>query len=302
MHVKKTKKIVVLATGGTIAGWANDAEQPQHYQAGQVSVDDLVAGMDLKGYDVVTEQVAQVDSKDMTFAIWQSLLRRLSHWLSLADVQGVVITHGTDTVEETAYLLSAVSPLAKPIALTCAMLPANAPDADGPGNLRDALAWVASDAACGVSLVCAGQVHRGHAVQKTNSQWRNPFTSHVLPESGTSLQTPSLAQLLDATAWPRVALIYSHSGADGRDVRALMAQDPPAGFVVAGTGNGTVHQALESALMEARGQGAFVLRASRCAWGGVQTRKGDVFPHAGNLTPVQARIALILHMLSLQQT
>ena len=302
MHEKKPKKIVVLATGGTIAGWANAVDQPQNYQAGQISGADLLAGMRLDGFDLVTEQVAQVDSKDMSFAIWQSLLRRLSHWLAKDDVQGVVITHGTDTVEETAYFLSAVMPSAKPIALTCAMLPANAPDADGPCNLQDALAWVASDAACGVSLVCAGQIHPGGAVQKTNSQSRNPFTSQELSLVETTLRWPSLTQLLGTTSWPRVVLIHNHSGADGRDVRAMMAQDPPDGFVVAGTGNGTVHQDLEAALVDAQAQGASVLRASRCAWGGVQTRAGDVFAHAGGLTAVQARVALILHLLSLQPT
>jgi L-asparaginase len=302
MHVKKTKKIVVLATGGTIAGWANDPKQPLNYLAGQVDAADLLTGFGLEGHDLVTEQVAQVDSKDMSFAIWQSLLRRLSHWLAVDDVQGVVITHGTDTVEETAYFLSSVLPKSKPIALTCAMLPANAPDADGPANLREALAWVASHEASGVSLVCAGQVHQAHAVQKTHSQWRNPFTSQEVPAFGTTLRTPSLTQLLGATAWPMVALIFNHSGADGREVRAMMAQDPPDGFVVAGTGNGTVHQDLEAALVDAQAQGAQVLRASRCAWGGVQTREGDVFPHAGHLTAVQARIALILHLLSLKQT
>ena len=301
MDVKKTKKIVVLATGGTIAGWAQDAEQPQHYKAGQVEVVDLLGGISLDGFDLVTEQVAQVDSKDMSFAIWQSLLKRLTHWLALDDVQGAVITHGTDTVEETAYFLSAILPNSKPIALTCAMLPANAPDADGPGNLRDALAWVANDSAHGVALVCAGEVHPGNAVQKTHSQKRNPFTSQVRPQSDTQLQLPSLSQLLGANAWPRVALVHNHSGADGRDVRALMAQDPPDGFVVAGTGNGTLHQDLEVALLDAQAQGAVVLRASRCTWGGVQTRAGDALAHAGSLSAVQARIALILHLLSQQQ-
>ena len=301
MHEKKPKKIVVLATGGTIAGWANAVDQPQNYKAGQVSGADLVAGISLEGYDLVTEQVAQVDSKDMSYAIWQSLLKRLTHWLALDDVQGVVITHGTDTVEETAYFLSHVMPNSKPMALTCAMLPANAPDADGPSNLRDALAWVASDAACGVSLVCAGQVHPGDAVQKTNSQLRNPFMSHEPSVADPWLQKPSLTQLLVTTVWPRVVMVYNHCGADGRDVRAMMAQDPPDGFVVAGTGNGTVHQALEAALMDAQGQGASVLRASRCAWGGVQSRAGEVFPHAGSLTAAQARIALMLHLLTLRQ-
>lgn len=301
MNVKKPKKIVVLATGGTIAGWANDVDQPQHYKAGQVSAADLLADIQLDGHDVVTEQVAQVDSKDMSVAIWQSLLSRLTHWLAQDDVQGLVITHGTDTVEETAYFLSAVLPNSKPVALTCAMLPANAPDADGPANLRQALAWVASDAAHGVSLVCAGQVHPGQAVQKTHSHLRNPFSSQVLPLLRTALQTPTVTQCLNVTTWPRVTLIYSHSGADGHDVRAMIAQDPPDGFVVAGTGNGTVHQALEAALIDAQGQGVTVLRASRCVWGGVQSRASDVFPHAGGLTAAQARIALMLHLLSLRR-
>ena len=301
MDVKKLKKIVVLATGGTIAGWANDVAQPQHYKAGLVSASDLLADIQMDGLDVVAEQVAQVDSKDMSFAIWQGLLSRLSYWLALDDVQGVVITHGTDTVEETAYFLSVVLPNSKPVALTCAMLPANAPDADGPANLRQALAWVASDAAHGVSLVCAGQVHPGQAVQKTHSHLRNPFSSQAQSDLGALLQTPTVAQCLNATTWPRVTLIYSHGVADGRDVRAMMAQDPPDGFVLAGTGNGTVHQDLEAACIDAQGQGVYVLRASRCVWGGVQSRAGDVFPHAGGLTAVQARLALMLHLLSLRQ-
>ena len=301
MDVKKLKKIVVLATGGTIAGIANDVAQPQHYKAGQVSASDLLADIQMDGLDVVAEQVAQVDSKDMSFAIWQRLLSRLSYWLALDDVQGVVITHGTDTVEETAYFLSVVLPNSKPVALTCAMLPANASDADGPANLRQALAWVASDAAHGVSLVCAGQVHPGQAVQKTHSHLRNPFSSQAQSDLGALLQTPTVAQCLNVTTWPRVTLIYSHSGADGRDVRAMMAQDPPDGFVLAGTGNGTVHQDLEAACIDAQGQGVYVLRASRCVWGGVQSRAGDVFPHAGGLTAVQARLALMLHLLSLRQ-
>jgi len=83
-------------------------------------------------------------------------------------------------------------------------------------------------------------------------------------------------------------------------VRALMAHDAPHGWVVAGTGNGTLHHDLEAALLEAQKQGAYVLRASRCAWGGVQSRARDVFAHAGALTAVQARVALWLHLLAVQ--
>jgi L-asparaginase len=96
-------------------------------------------------------------------------------------------------------------------------------------------------------------------------------------------------------------LVFNHAGADGRLVRSLMAHDAPQGWVVAGTGNGTLHHDLEAALLDAQKQGAQVLRASRCAQGGVQSREADVFAHAGGLTAVQARVALLMHLLA-QQT
>ncbi len=299
--MKKTQKIVVLATGGTIAGWAGDVTSPQNYQAGQVGVDDLLIDLALDDFELVSEQVAQIDSKDMSFEVWQQLLQRIVHWQSQDDVRGIVITHGTDTVEETAFMLARVLPTQMPIALTCAMLPANAPNADGPANLKSALQWVTHADAAGVVLVCAGQVHRGLAVQKAHSQDRNPFISSTSVTLNPALRAPSVAQVLACTVWPRVALIHNAAGVDGRLVRTLMAHDAPDGWVVAGTGNGTVQHDLEAALLEAQACGVFVLRASRCAGGGVQTRASDVLPHAGSLTAVQARVALILHLLSLQQ-
>jgi len=300
MNAKKTKKIVVLATGGTIAGLASDVAQPQNYVAGQVGVSDLLKGIGPDGVELQTEQVAQLDSKDMSFAVWQHLLSRLVHWLGQEDVQGVVITHGTDTLEETAYFLQTVLQPAKAVALTCAMLPANAPDSDGPGNLKEALSWVQKPAAKGVTVVCAGQVHAGDALQKSHSHQRNPFTSQALGSHPAALQVPSVAQVLACRHWPRVELVLNHAGADGRLVRALLAHDAPQGWAVAGTGNGTLHHDLEAALLEAQKQGAHVLRASRCAWGGVQSRATDVFPHSGALTAVQARVALLLHLLAVQ--
>ncbi len=300
MNAKKTKKIVVLATGGTIAGLASDVAQPQNYVAGQVGVSDLLKEIGPNDVELLTEQVAQLDSKDMSFAVWQHLLSRLVHWLGHEDVQGVVITHGTDTLEETAYFLQTVLHPAKPVALTCAMLPANAPDSDGPGNLKEALSWVQKPAAKGVTVVCAGQVHAGDALQKSHSHQRNPFTSQALGSHPAALQVPSVAQVLACHHWPRVELVLNHAGADGRLVRALLAHDAPQGWVAAGTGNGTLHHDLEAALLEAQKQGAHVLRASRCAWGGVQSRVTDVFPHAGALTAVQARVALLLHLLAVQ--
>ncbi len=301
MNAKKTKKIVVLATGGTIAGLAADAAKPQNYTAGQVGVADLLQGMAHGGIELLTEQVAQIDSKDMSLAVWQSLLARVVHWVDQDDVQGVVITHGTDTLEETAYFLQTILQPTKPVALTCAMLPANAPDSDGPGNLKDALAWVQQPTASGVSVVCAGQVHAGQAVQKSHSHQRNPFSAQAGVVHPVALRVPRVAQVLACTQWPRVELVFNHAGADGRLVRSLMAHDAPQGWVVAGTGNGTLHHDLEAALLDAQKQGAQVLRASRCAQGGVQSREADVFAHAGGLTAVQARVALLMHLLA-QQT
>ncbi len=300
MDVKKTKKIVVLATGGTIAGLAANADQPDQYIAGQVGVEDLLQGLLSNDKELCAEQVAQIDSKDMSFALWQSLLGRVAQALAQEDVEGVVITHGTDTMEETAYFLQTVLQPVKPVALTGAMLPANAPDSDGPANLKHALSWVQAPNASGVTVVCAGQVHAGDAVQKIHSHQRDPFASRGLSEPCKALQVPSVAQVLACTCWPRVELVYSHAGADGRLVRGLMAHDAPQGWVVAATGNGTVHQDLEAALCEAQKQGAQVLRASRCALGGVKSDATDVLPHAGGLSAVQARVALLLHLLALQ--
>ena len=180
------------------------------------------------------------------------------------------------------------------------MLPANAPDSDGPGNLKDALAWVQQPTASGVSVVCAGQVHAGNAVQKSHSHQRNPFTSHTGVTHPVALRVPSVAQVLACTHWPRVELVLNHAGADGRLVRALMAHDAPHGWVVAGTGNGTSHHDLEDALLDAQKQGTKVLRASRCAQGGVHSRDADEMPHAGGLTAVQARVALLMHLVAQQ--
>ena len=106
------QKIVILGTGGTIAGWAHDPAHPNEYAAAQLSVNALLnkfprAG---DGVDCVTEQVAQIDSKDMSAAVWRRLLARVAHHLQDPQVSGLVITHGTDTLEETAFLLAAVLP------------------------------------------------------------------------------------------------------------------------------------------------------------------------------------------------
>ncbi len=298
MTIKKTKKIVVLATGGTISGLADDPNHPADYVAGRLPVDALLSGVATStDIELVTEQLAQIDSKDMSFKVWQDLLRCVTGYLAHEDVLGAVITHGTDTIEETAFFLDALLGSTKPVALTCSMLPANAPDSDGPSNLRDALNWVQTENAQGVVVVCAGQVHLGGSVQKTNSQARNPFMSNPINRMSSNMQVPTVQQVLELTKWPRVDVVMNHAGADGRLVRLMTKEDAPDGWVVAATGNGTLHTDLELALLDAQKNGAHILRASRCAWGGVQSRAGDVFAHAQELSVPQARVALLFHLI-----
>ncbi len=315
------KKIVVLGTGGTIAGTLSGPAGG--YVAAQKAVAALLAGLPLPAaVELVSEQVAQVDSKDMDLAVWQALLRRCRHWLAQPEVQGLVITHGTDTLEETAYLLQTVLAPAKPVVLTCAMRPADAIDADGPQNLLDALAVAAEPGAHGVVAVCAGHIHSAFDVQKVHTWQLDAFSSGeagdlgqvvrgcvVLarnwPQSAVKYAADAIEKIVNLTAWPRVEIVLSHAAASEATVDALVAPDvaarfgaaPVRGLVVAATGNGTLHRALEAALQRAAAQGVRVVRATRCAQGRVWPRPGDTWPDSQGLSPVKARLALMLELL-----
>ena len=319
MEAKKSKKIVVLATGGTIAGLASSALLPQQYKAGQVAIESLLSAIPKDFIDqyqmaISAEQIAQIDSKDMQESVWQALATRLWHHLNQPEVDGVVITHGSDTLEETAYFLQAVFQPTKPVVLTCAMRPANALDADGPANLRDALLLATHSELQGVLVSCGGSVHAGHRVQKIQSHALKPFVSFdgplarlvngkfqllraVLPPKH-PWPMPTASEVLQTQAWPRVELVINHAGAQGQNVRdMLQSSRPPKGLVVAGTGNGTVHQGLEQALKEAQAQGVRMLRTTRCALGQVQALPDDVFDSVPDMTPVQARVGLQLALI-----
>lgn len=305
-----SRKIVVLGTGGTIAGEADAAHEHLGYRSAQRPVDELLRGVPVAGAQVVeTEQVAQLDSKDMDFTVWSLLAHRCEYWLAQADVTGLVVTHGTDTLEETAFFLQAVLAPAKPVVLTGAMRPATALGADGPQNLADALAVAGTAGASGVGVVFAGRLHAARDVVKVHPYRLDAFGSgdagplaHV--EDGRLRQLRSwpdepvlraAATLLPPASWPRVELVTSHAGATGSVVRALVA-DGVRGLVVAGTGNGTIHHSLEQALLEAQHAGVAVRRASRCPEGIVLAPADDPLPPMA-LTPVKARIALMLELM-----
>ncbi len=310
----RPRTIVVLGTGGTIAGLAATTGDNLGYQAAQVGVGDLLAGLEApEGFVLQAEQVAQVDSKDMDFDVWRDLALRCAHWLARDEVAGLVVTHGTDTLEETAYFLSACLAPAKPLVLACAMRPANALMPDGPQNLRDALTVAACAGARGVLVACAGAVHAALEVRKSHTYRLDAFGSgdagpvayveesavrrlREWPAAGHVPIVPS-ALPAQAAAWPRVEIVTSHAGASGAIVDALV-RDGVQGLVVAGTGNGSVHSALEAALLKAQSAGVRVVRTSRCDQGRVMARADDVLAHAGALSPVKARIQLMLDLLA----
>lgn len=321
------RRRVVLGTGGTIAGRSACAGDNLGYVAAQVRVEDLIASVPpLAGLPLEWEQVAQVDSKDMGFALWQRLASRVAHHLARDEVAGVVITHGTDTLEETAYFLQTVLRPAKPVVLTCAMRPATALVPDGPQNLLDALAVAGSGAVRGVVAVCAGLIHGAEHVAKVHSYRVDAFDSgeagplgcveegqvrlfHPLHETGTvalAFDARRLALVERAAALPPVALITSHADADGALVHAWLAGGAPPsagvprGLVVAATGNGTLHQSLLAALQEAQAAGVRVVRATRCARGRVIPDPQNPLPDSAGLSPVKARLALALALLGLE--
>lgn len=311
------RRVVVLGTGGTIAGRAASSGDNIGYTAGQVGVADLLGGIEApQGVSLEAEQVAQVDSKDMSFDIWQQLARRCAHWLAQADVVGVVVTHGTDTLEETAFFLHSVLAPAKPVVLTCAMRPATALSPDGPQNVRDAVSVAATQGAHGVTVVCAGAIHSGIDIQKVHTYRLDAFASGDAGPVGyveegevrRVREWPKGAALPAsklfgpaAVRWPRVEIVMSHAGASGAVVDALLqpgAAEPVRGLVLAATGNGTLHHALEAAALKAQDAGIAVVRATRCANGRILPKAGDLLRDAGALTPVKARIALMLELLA----
>lgn len=306
-------KVVILGTGGTIAGKAADPADNIGYTAAQVGIGELLAAVpglaDMGPF--ITEQVSQVDSKDMGFDVWAALAARVRHFLADGEVQGIVITHGTDTLEETAYFLQATCQPGKPVVLTCAMRPATSLAADGPQNLVDAVVVARQVDACGVVVVCAGTVHSGLDVQKVHTYQLDAFSSgdagplgHVeegqlrLLRNWPSPQAGRGYAAIEKIAnLPRVEIVMNYAGASADMVQALVAQGVR-GLVVAGTGNGTIYQALEAGLRAAQAGGVQVVRSTRCLNGRVLPLPGNAFTDSHGLSPVKARIELMLELLA----
>jgi L-asparaginase len=304
-------KVVVIGTGGTIAGTAARADDLLGYTSGALAAGDLVAAVPaLAGQGLEAETLARLDSSDMDHATWAALRERAALHLARPEVAAVVVTHGTDTLEETAYFLHRTLVAYKPVVLTAAMRPATALSADGPQNLLDAVTVARLPGARGVLAVLAGRVHAGAELRKLHG-WRvDAFGSGDAGALGVvedgCVRTfrdwpapaphPAAPVLGDPAGWPTVDIVTSHAGARGATLDALVAAGVR-GIVIAGTGNGSVHHALDAAARRAIAAGVAVRRASRCLLGGVVGAPADALPSAGTLTPAQARIELLLDLL-----
>jgi len=316
VDTNSSRKIVVLGTGGTIAGQSALVNDNISYDAAQIDIEALVRNIQglkshVEGFKLTFEQVAQVDSKDMDFAIWAALARRVALYIAEPDVAGIVITHGTDTLEETAYFLRSVVCSAKPVVLTCAMRPANALSPDGPQNLLDALSVVMDAKACGVLVVCAGVVHAAEHVQKIHPYRLDAFSSGeagplAWTEEGqvrwsvgsmaSALPHRDALSLPESGTWPQVEIVLNCVGANGKVVDALVTHGIQ-GLVVACTGNGTVSNAMMASLLRAMSQGVKVVRATRCPLGRVVSIPNALIPDSQGLSPVKARVALMLSLM-----
>jgi L-asparaginase len=302
----------VLATGGTIAGVAARADDHVGYRAGQLGAEALVAAVPaLAARRVESETLAQLDSCDMDHATWLALRERCALLLARPDVCGVVVTHGTDTLEETAYFLHRTLAADKPVVFTAAMRPATALSADGPQNLLDAATLASMPEARGVLVAFGGRVFAGADLRKVHGYRVDAFDAGdagVLGQIADGRlqrhrawpQAPlhaAATALPPAAAWPLVDIVMSHAGARGEVIDALV-RSGARGVVIAGTGNGSVHRSLVEAARRAETAGVRVRRASRCQLGGVVGQRPDSLPSAGTLTPPQARIELMLDLLA----
>jgi L-asparaginase len=247
-------RVVILATGGTIAG-VQPKEGDPGYKSGSLSVESLIQAA--PGVEKLArlegEQIASIGSQDMNDEVWFKLARRANAVLAEPDVIGIVVTHGTDTLEETAYFLDLVLKSDKPVVLVGSMRPATSTSPDGPLNLYNAVSVAADPAAKGLGVVAVANddVHSARAVQKTNTTDVQTFVSASRGLIGEAYYgknrffnrptdkhtTKSEFSIEGLTSLPRVEILYAEEGVDGALVQAAVAAGAK-GIVLAGVGDG----------------------------------------------------------------
>ena len=298
------KRILVLTTGGTIAGVQK--EQDGAYQAGVLAPDRLLSSVALPEYiSVDTDAFCSLDSNDLTFGHLSALYERLCR--AQDEYDGIVITHGTDTMEETAFFLSLVLRPRIPVVFTGAMRPATALSADGPANLKNAVVLAASSASKNYGILCCmnDTIFCGHTLHKTNSflphamdgvhlgYFRGGLPYFTLPP----LSTPAYFPSADIKKSPAVSVAYA--GLEMSPAVLFSLAEFCRGIILAGTGDGCFSTAWADAVCTLSQQGTVFVRSSRCTQSLVVRNLGmpddelGTIP-AGSLNPQKARILLSL--------
>jgi L-asparaginase len=314
----KLPSVVVLATGGTIAGAAASDVQAA-YTSGQVGVEQLLAAVPQakKLAAMRGEQIANIGSQDMNDEVWLKLAKRVNELAAMADVDGIVITHGTDTIEETAYFLNLVVKSKKSVVLTAAMRPSTALSADGPLNFFNAVAVAANKDAGGrgVLVVVNDWIHGASSLTKASTTAVQTFLSPLRGLVGTvaygecefyraavGKNTMDSEFSLDGvTALPRVDIVMAHENMDGAIIDAAAAAGAK-GLVIAGVGNGNMTKPALDALAAQAKKGIVCVRSSRVVTGRVG-RNVEVdddklaLVASDDLNPQKARVLLRLALL-----
>ena len=313
--------VVVLATGGTIAGAAASDVQAA-YTSGQVGVEQLLAAVPQakKLANMRGEQISNIGSQDMNDEVWIKLATRINELAAMPDVAGIVITHGTDTIEETAYFLNLVAKTRKPVVLTAAMRPSTALSADGPLNFYNAVAVAADPNAAGkgVLVVVNDWIHGASSLTKTSTTAVQTFLSPVSGLIGTVAYgtvewyrgpvgkntTTSEFSVDKNTVLPRVDIIMAMENMDGALIDAAVAAGAK-GIVIAGVGNGNMTGKAVEALAAQAKKGVVAVRSSRVATG--QVGRGveidddkNNFVASLGLNPQKSRVLLRLALLKTQ--
>jgi len=311
----QSKNIVILATGGTIAG-AGASSTGSAYTSGKVTIDAMIDAVPniRKLANLSGEQTANVGSQDMSVKVWLALATRINELLATNDVDGIVITHGTDTQEETAFFLNLVVKSDKPVVLTGSMRPSTALSAEGPLNLYNAVAVAASDKTKGhgVVVVMNDDIHSAHAVKKMITTPVQTFMSPMHGLLGTvsfgdvtffhkphGLYTLNSEFSVDGVkGYPRVDIVYGCADMSP-DLIDIMVKAGAKGIVIAGVGDGNMTAATLEAMKKATSNGIPVVRASRVPTGTVLLHGEVVDEDYGSvssmeLNPQKARILLML--------
>jgi L-asparaginase len=314
----KKPKVVILATGGTIAG-AAASQTEAGYQSGAVGVDILIQAVpqlaDLA--DVTGEQIASIGSQDMNDEVWLKLAKRVNELLASPSVAGIAITHGTDTLEETSYFLHLVVKSDKPVVMTGSMRPSTAMSADGPLNIYNAVAIAADPKARGRGVLVAidDDIHSAHDIIKMHTTDVGTFSSGEPGLVGAVLfgktvwyRTPaqvhtkaSALGIGDGKSLPRVDVLYAHANMSPDLIAAAVANGAK-GLVIAGVGDGNLTAPALAAAKQAAAKGVVVVRSSRVN-GGIVRRNIEVNDDelgtvaSMELNPSKARVLLQLALL-----